>query len=82
MASYISNNQIETWLYSQFADHYEMNLTYVNELFDILTSWMETNGYTSRTTNDELYHNFIEFLYKSSRSSNFYKQRRPLCIQI
>lgn len=82
MAGYVSNNQIETWLHSQVTDYYELNHIYVDDMFDMLINWMEQNDYITRSTNNELYSNFVEFLYKSSRSSNYHKQRKPICVQI
>jgi hypothetical protein len=78
----ISSNQMETWLFSQIADYYEPNHVYVDEMFEMLISWMEQNSYISRTDQSYLYHNFAEFLYKSSMSSNYHKLRKPLCVQI
>ena len=78
----ISSNQMETWLFSQVTEFYEPNHVYVDEMFDLLLNWMEQNGYGCRTDENDLYHNFCAFLYKSSMSSNYHKQRRPVCFQI
>lgn len=70
-------NQIETWMFSKVNEYYDINEFYVNELFNILINWMEQNNYIYRTDKEDLYKNFVEFLYKSSKSSNYNKNKYP-----